>query len=401
MNKSRRFISLLVLICVCGPALNAVHSARARNWQIPPLNYPFSFPRDHGSHPDYRIEWWYITGHLTTDSSRNTQFGYQATFFRIGLTPGEQENASDGPVVSDDHIFMAHMALTDISGETFHHEEKLNRRGWDAWADTQYLNTANGNWSLIQDTQSDHFEARLRSTIGADIEFDFTITSPDPPVIFGKDGVSIKGADPSARSLYITFPRLKTTGTLRFGKQNLPVSGTSWMDHEISSSQLDENQVGWNWASILLNDGRSIMVYMMRQKDQSMDPHSSYNLILPGNETVHEFTSENFSWKPIRNWTNPDSGHSYPVESEIHFTLTDTGDEADSNPPAVVRLVPRLDNQEMLSKISKVQYWEGACDVLDESGQSIGKAYVELTGYDQALTPLMSAESLSPGSRSQ
>lgn len=377
------------------PIQKTAAQAEQSGFAVPPENYPFKFPRDHGSHPDYRIEWWYITGHLNTAGpdgrpSDTPSFGYQATFFRIGQRPGIHPEKS---LVTGDHIFMAHMALTDIHNGKFHHEEKLNRRGWDAWALESHLDTRNGNWTLVQDPDFTEFRAGLKSTIGADIRFDLQLTSENPPVIFGDNGVSIKGDAPSARSLYITFPRLNTTGSITIGREKLTVTGISWMDHEISSSQLDDNQVGWNWASILLDDGRAIMVYMMRQTDQSKSPWSSFNLIEMGQSAATHYPAAVFDWVPDRWWTSPLSENSYPVASTIRLNFSGDGIDSLHRPapslPESLRLVPRLDGQEMLSLISGVEYWEGACEVLNPKGKRIGQAYVELTGYGTALTPLL------------
>ena len=54
-------------------------------YKIPTPSPSFTFPRDHGSHPEYRIEWWYITGHLHDENQDH--YGFQATFFSMHLPP--------------------------------------------------------------------------------------------------------------------------------------------------------------------------------------------------------------------------------------------------------------------------------------------------------------------------
>lgn len=368
--------------------------ASAQGFRIPPDGYRFQFPRDHGSHPEYRIEWWYITGHLADSSQAVTdppQFGYQATFFRIARSP---QTATSTTLVHSDQLFMAHMALSDLHAHQYHHEEKIQKRGWDAYASESHLHTRNGNWSLVQNPASEHaFEVQLDATIGADIQMRLHLASPTEPVIFGRNGVSLKGADPGARSLYITFPRLNTTGTIHLNGKEYLIRGTSWMDHEISSSQLAPDQVGWNWASIHLDDGRSIMVYMMRTIDNSMDPYSSLHLVEPDNTTVHQFDSPTFSWAVDKVWTSPETEATYPIHSTIHFSPPETAPTSATSLPNQFVLRSRMPQQEFNSKITNLHYWEGACDVFHPNGQKIGSAYIELTGYGHSLTPYLSPNS--------
>lgn len=384
MNIKTNILLSIFTLCTAITCLGEDHG-----FAIPPENYKFSFPKDHGAHPDYRIEWWYITGHLNgkdTKSQKTSRFGYQATFFRVA----QKKSNLGNKFLNNGQFFMAHMALSDIDGEKFYHEEKMNRDGWDAYSKSNYLHCRNGNWSLIQDLDVNTFSAELKSTIGTEILFDFNLSCQKPPVIFGENGVSLKGAHPSARSLYITFPKLVTRGNLTIGEHKLEISGESWMDHEISSSQLDDDQIGWNWASIHLDSGKSVMVYMMRKKDGSKDPYSFFNLIGSDLITVTQFSSKRFSWVPVRNWKSEATQSSYPVESVIQFLPEKEDPQNYPGIPRVMKLKPLLDFQEMESRISDVQYWEGACEVINEQGEKIGKAYVELTGYGNSLTPLLS-----------
>lgn len=387
--KSRIYSGSNSLILLVLLSINFVTNGFGDDFSIPVENYPFAFPKDHGAHPDYRIEWWYLTGHLSgknTSSDKKSRFGYQATFFRVA-------QAKTGPgnnFLNNGQFFMAHMALSDIDGKKFYHEEKMNRDGWDAYSRTDYLHCRNGNWTLRQDPKMGYFSAQLNSTIGSEIKLSFDLTSEKPPVIFGENGVSVKGAHPSARSLYITFPKLFTKGKLELGENEYEISGETWMDHEISSSQLDDDQIGWNWASIHLDSGKSIMVYMMRKKDGSKDPYSFFNLISSSLESVKQFSSKTFTWQTIRHWKSESTNSKYPVESVIQFLPPKSENEKLTGVPEKMILKPLLDFQEMESRISDVQYWEGACEVLNGEGKKIGKAYVELTGYGNSLTPLLS-----------
>ena len=216
----------------------------ADGFALPRPNPGFVFPRDHGSHPDFRTEWWYVTGHL--DAAGGGRFGFQATFFR-------QASAGHG------QLFLAHAALLDVKRRRFINEERLNREGWDAGASSTTLDVHNGNWSL--DMNGDlHLTASIRS----EAKLRLTMRVAKPLVVFGKDGVSAKGRSPEASSHYLTFPHLACEGIVNAGEGDTPVTGTAWMDHEFSSSQLDEGQAGWDRACLQLNDRREIMAYRMR-----------------------------------------------------------------------------------------------------------------------------------------
>jgi predicted secreted hydrolase len=186
-----------------------------------------------------------------------------------------------------------------------------------------------------------------------------------PLVIFGEDGVSRKGAAESAASHYLTFPRLKATGSVKLGTQEHRVSGEAWMDHEFSSSQLDEGQTGWDWAAIQLRDGREVMVYRMRRADGSTDAASSLTWIAQDGS----IQKAPFAWKALERWKSPHSGAEYPNRVRI---------ESEGE---VFELHPRALDQEQGGSITGLPYWEGACEVRDARGQVIGSAFLELAGY--------------------
>ena len=307
----------------------------------------FSFPTDHGSHPQFRTEWWYVTGHL--DAGGEYRYSFQATFFRQA---SEQET-----------LHLAHSALLDVKTGRFVHEERLNREGWDANSAQGKLDVFNGNWSLSMNGD----KLSLQSSVKADVALQLTLKPAKPLVLFGQDGVSRKGTSESAASHYLTFTRLECEGEVNLDGKAQKVSGQAWMDHEFSTSQLDQGQVGWDWASLQLNGGTEIMVYRMRRADGSSDPAGTTLAFIDLNGGVRH-TSE-FEWKSSGQWLSPHSGARYPIQSMIKV-----GDR-------VYRLVPKAEDQEHLGKISKLPYWEGACDVLDANGRKIGRAFLELAGY--------------------
>ena len=204
-------------------------------------------------------------------------------------------------------------------------------------------------------------------------------TPTRPLVTFGRNGLSRKGADPHAASYYLTFPRLETEGTLRLASEEVAVHGEAWMDHEISSSQLDPNQAGWDWVAIQLRDGRSIMSYRMRLNDGRTDPYSTLAWVGPEGAPKH-FGPDQFKWEPLATWKSPATGAEYP--NEVRITAPDPVTGA----PCALHLIPLLRDQELVGAIGGVAYWEGACRVVDEAGRDIGSAYLELTGYAGKLS---------------
>jgi predicted secreted hydrolase len=324
---------------------------------IPQPGYAFEFPRDHGSHPEFRIEWWYITGHLFSESK--LRFGFQATFFRIRQSEGETE------------LHMAHMAVSDPASGRFLHEERLNRTGWDAYAKVGDLDLRNGNWTLkLGDSGAMSLVGSVQAKAGLSLE----LKPGKGHVIFGENGVSRKGGGESSASYYITFPRLEVSGVLRMDGEDVAVSGMAWMDHEISSSQLDRNQVGWDWIQIQFKDGREMMAFVLREKDGKMSPFSTVNWVDESGTIVVQ-KADAFSWEPGGDWTSAETGAVYPTSPTIRARDPKTG--------SAILLVnrPTMKAQEMTGKIGGVSYWEGAGDVIDGAGNVVGTSFLELTGY--------------------
>ena len=331
----------------------------AQPFRIAQPGYAFQFPRDHGAHPAFAIEWWYFTGHLASADGR--RFGYQLTFFRRSLP---DTGWTGSPAWRTDRIHLAHAALTDVAEGQFRMEERLNREGIPAGASTTRLDLRNGSWS-----------ARMDGTIHlsfsvAEASLELDLAPLTRPVIFGAEGVTRKGPEPAAASHYITFPRLASTGRLRRPGQDLALRGSSWMDHEFSSSQLSPGQVGWDWAGIQLRDGRSLMVYRLRDGAGAQDPFSTLTEVASDGHilrTTKDFQLTGGSWRAP-------SGAAYPLP----LTLKGWGE--------TWTLEPLVADQELRTRMgAAITYWEGACRVRDGRGAEAGDAYVELTGYAHSM----------------
>ena len=334
----------------------------------------FSFPRDHGSHPDYKIEWWYLTGHLFGEDGR--RFGFQATFFRVGARPPGENPAFASAAFGDGELHMAHMAVVDEAGDRFFHEERLHRDGAQAGASAETLDLRNGNWSLrMEDPDTERM--RLRFTVRGGVRADLTLTPEKPLTVFGEDGTSRKGAAPAARSYYLTFTRLAAEGILDTGGERHSVEGIAWMDHEIASEQLSPDLDGWDWTAIHLFDGREIKAYVLRRPGGSADPFSAWMWIDEAGGVTY-LGAEDFTWKTERTWTSPETGTAYPVEVTLAAPGSSGGGET-----VHLRLVPVRDAQEIPGSLGGTTYWEGAMHVLDAAtGNPVGHAYMELVGYD-------------------
>lgn len=354
-----------VALLLAVPLLAQVPATTPDGFAVARPGYRFAFPRDHGSHPAFRTEWWYFTGHLwTADGTR--RFGYQLTFFRQA-SPKAAWTGS--PAWRTDQIHLAHAALTDEAGRRFRVSERLNREGIPAGSALDRLAVFNEAWRAEM-APDGRIQVRFQAE---DARVALTLVPATPPVVFGEDGVSRKGVDPTAASHYLTFPRLGTTGTVRLGEAApVAVSGWSWMDHEFSSNQLSKGQVGWDWAAVQLRDGRHLMAYRMRLMDGEQDPFSSVTEVNAKGRIAR--TTRDFALRPKGRWTSPASKASYPLPLELEVW----GERW--------TLQPILENQELrTARSTGITYWEGACRVLDRSGMEVGDAYLELTGYAHSL----------------
>ncbi|MGC9452015.1 MAG: lipocalin-like domain-containing protein [Oceanipulchritudo sp.] len=357
---------IIPLVALATFPAGAVPEFTADGFRVPQPGATLPFPASHGAHPEFKIEWWYITGHLRAETGE--RFGYQATFFRSGLEP---RTTTGGRAFGRSQLHLTHMALSDEAGGRFLYEERLARDGWDAGAAAGRLEVRNGNWRL-EGANPDVTGMQLQASIRSEAAWTLQLRPAKPLVRFGPDGTSRKGPEPEARSYYLSFTRLETSGTLTIGDQTLAVTGSSWMDHEIASNQLDPDYTGWDWIAIQLKDGWEVKAYLLRQSDGTPAPYSALIWIDPEGRTTYR-GPEAFSWDKSRHWNSPESGAVYPNAPVIR-TLHPL-----SNREVVFRFEPVLENQELA--LPGTTYWEGAGRILDQGGETVGSGYLELVGY--------------------
>ena len=331
--------------------------------------FVFSFPRDHAAHLDYQSEWWYYTGHVRAKDGR--RFGYELTFFRVGLRPGDPAVKPGESKWRGNELYPAHFALTDESGKTFVHYERFAREALGSGrASSRDLDVRVGDWYVRGDGVM-----QMHARAGGNA-LTFTQTPEKVPAIHGHDGVSKKGPCRSCASHYYSMTRLHTTGTLVAHGQALAVDGLSWMDHEFGSDELQKNQAGWDWFALQLDDKREVMLYSLRQKDGSVTPQSSGSVVAP-NGAVSYLPLSAFSIAANGSWKSPHTGGTYP--SGWHVVVP--GSKLD------LTIVPTLLDQELSNTTGGISYWEGAVDVKDTvTGKVLGVGYVELTGYAGAIS---------------
>jgi predicted secreted hydrolase len=318
---------------------------------------PLVFPRDHGAHPDYRTEWWYITGWLRTE--RGEDVGVQVTFFRA-----RSQWRDDNPSTFAPRQFIfAHAALADTTLGKLRHDQRGGRAALGlAGAAEDTTRVWIDDWRLA--LEGDRYVATVSgATFGYRLEF----RPRGAPLLQGEQGFSRKGEKPEEASHYYSRPHLAVTGTIERDGVRESVTGEAWLDHEWSSQYMAGDAVGWDWVGANLDDGGALMAFIMRAKGGGQLWAGA--TLARGDGTARTFGPGEVSFAPQRRWTSPRTGAVYPVAATLKvgertFTLT-----------------PLMDDQELDSRTSTgTIYWEGAVR-LAEAGRPVGRGYLELTGY--------------------
>jgi predicted secreted hydrolase len=330
--------------------------------------YRYEFPRDHFNHPGYQTEWWYYTGNLKSPDGH--RFGFELTFFRQGVS---RDPAKTAPWELRD-LYLAHLALSDLDGRKFYHSERSNRSGPGIAAINKSLGHIwNGNWQIQWHRDDQELQA-----IDERFQLHLRLHPEKPPVIHGEGGVSQKAEGPGRASHYISFTRLVTSGMVELGKKKFEVSGTSWMDHEFFTHQLDSEQTGWDWLSLQLADNTELMLFHIRRRDGSIDPYSAGTYVDEKGKTTHLRSADFILQTTGEIWASPITGARYPIHWRIAIPKLNI--ELEAKTP--------LESQELTGKTGFApNYWEGAI-VLNgcRNQESLsGVGYLEMTGYDRPV----------------
>lgn len=354
----------IALLALAAPPRAGTEPRDAQGYRLARPPYAFRFPRDFASHPEYRTEWWYVTGHLSGPAG---PLGFEATWFRFGIEPALARGAS---AWAPHTVWFEHVALTDEAHGTF---------AWREDASRPALGLAGGNslrervWvhddtlALAPDGVAHRLVARLPG--GPRDALALTLVPMKPPVVHGAGGASWKSA--RTASHYFSLTRLDARGALLRGGRRSAVQGTAWMDHEFFSDT-DPAQAGWDWFSIQLDDGRELMLYRLRRRDGAIEPASSGTWVEPDGHSRH-LTLAAWSATASGAWTSPVTHARYPSG----WTIRVPGEGL-----ALV-LDPTVRDQELVTRDTGVTYWEGSVRVRGTArGAAVrGVGYVELTGY--------------------
>ncbi len=366
---------MLLLIALClwhGPAIADASNAGSRLSELLSADddagfakartrRAFSFPDDHGPHPDFRNEWWYITGNL--DGDDGSRFGFEFTVFRFALTPRA--------LVADSawrtgQVYIAHLALTDASRERFYVAERFSRGALGlAGARAEPFRVWIDDWEMSSRGRDQVWHIRAAA---GEFSLELEMAPLKQPVLNGDEGLSRKSSTIESASYYYSVTRLQTEGEVSIGGRDYAVSGLSWLDREWSTSALAPDQVGWDWFALQLSDGTDLMLYNIRRNDGSADENSSGTITF-ADGSAGRLLQRDFDIIVDDRWRSPQGG-TYPSRWTVRVPEQDLE----------LEIVPVLADQELFTT---VRYWEGAVDVAGRrAGKPVtGRGYVELTGY--------------------
>jgi predicted secreted hydrolase len=357
---TRRQAAIALLAAAAGPALAQDKRALPVYPTVVP-GRPIAFPRDHGAHPDFRTEWWYVTGWLDAPGERS--MGFQVTFFRTRPETDQRNPSAFAPR----QILFAHAALSDPEAGRLKHDQRMARAGFGlAEAKVGDADIVLDDWRLWRDARGD-FRTRVA---GEGFALELVFRPTQAPLLQGAGGYSRNGPQPNHASYYYSLPHLAVTGRLRQGRKWRAVRGSAWMDREWSSTILAPGAVGWDWTGLNLEGGGALTAFQVRGEDgATLWAGGSFRE--PGGEST-AFGPREVTFTSVRKWRSPRTGAVYPVETVVAARLPSGWRRW--------RLKPLFDDQELDSRAGGGPvYWEGAATAAGARG------YLELTGYAAAL----------------
>ena len=356
------------LVAACGPANNApsadfaVLAGAEEGYDSARPGHQLTFPRDHGAHPAYRIEWWYLTANL--EDTQGTPYGAQWTLFRVATNPpGARKNMN---AWDNEQVYMAHFALSWPDG---HRGWQRYARGGDhagmaqagvtsepfaAWLDDWQMRSTGPGWTPL--------EARARQ---GDHGLELELSSEQGPVLQGDAGFSLKHPAGTG-SYYYSQPFLRARGSIEIGGRKIPVEGQAWLDHEWSSQFLQAEQEGWDWFAIHLENGQKLMVFQLRNRAGTPDDAFLHGVLIREDGTTLTLDPGEIRLLPLEEFSV--EGRRLPLRWRLE--LPGIGREME---------IRALHPQQWMSV--DFPYWEGVVLVEGNNKGSRGKGYMELTGY--------------------
>lgn len=363
-------VGLALTLCACAPAPGLEPLDPLRFLSGAPAGFEralepraFEFPRDHGPHPGFRTEWWYLTGHLDDPKDPGARFALQWTLFRQGLVPPGAAEAPRRSELASGDAFVCHVALGDgRTGRQTAFERSARGGAGVAGAAAEPFRAFLGPNALtgiagLRDGERPEFALSIREP-GLAVEL--RLRSEKDLVAHGEGGLSRKGAAPGNASYYYSATRLRAAGWLEWQGQRRAVEGCFWMDREWSTSVLEAGQVGWDWVSLQLDDGSELMAFVLEREDGALDPASSGTFVA-ADGTLTPLRAADFELRVLSTWTSPRSARRFATALEIRLPALELELEARA-------LFP---DQELDLPLS---YYEGA---FDARGTRAGR---ELTG---------------------
>lgn len=322
----------------------------ADGFAVPQRGTTLEFPRDHAAHPDFRIEWWYVTANLQTADGR--ALGAQWTLFRSALAPEKRVGWSDP------QIWIGHAALT--SENSHHVAERLARGGvGQAGTVSQPFGAWIDDWQMKGATSGGDALDRLDiNANGSDFSYSLTLEATGPLTLQGDKGYSVKSLEGQA-SYYYSQPFYTVRGTVQLDGQSVDVTGKAWLDREWSSQPLGADQTGWDWFSLHLDSGEKVMAFRLRD---SAGGYTSATWIDADGKTMPLANGDVF-FEPLR--TADVGGKTIPVEWRVRI------------PSHGLDIRTKALNDQAWMATS-TPYWEGP---IAFDGSISGRGYLEMTGY--------------------
>jgi predicted secreted hydrolase len=347
--------------CLASCLLCSAVDAAASAYAPVTAGHALVFPQDYGSHPQFRTEWWYVTGWLSTQQGE--LLGFQITFFRTKPDVDEKNPSAFAPR----QLMIAHCAISDPKRGRLWQDQRIRRAGLgladaaegdtDVWIE---------RWSLKRD--GGRYVAKIDAE---EFSFDLALSETEGPLINGDGGVSRKGPAQQAASYYYSLPHMQVAGAISRNGTSARVSGEAWFDHEWSSEYLDAQATGWDWIGINLNDGGALMAFQIRGGQAEKRWAGGTYRSADGKMRILQPAEVDFH--PGRRWVSPRTGVNYPIEWHVRAGSREFD------------LKPLLDDQENDTRLSTgAIYWEGAVEAYERSALA-GRGYLELTGYGERL----------------